>query len=59
VNINNVREASVTRAVTAGDLLFGKHILLRKGKKLCRRDGKMSAGCLDQIDSFHFLGLGS
>ena len=33
VNLNNVREASVARAVTAGDLLFGKHILLRKGKK--------------------------
>jgi tyrosyl-tRNA synthetase len=33
VNINNVREASATRAVTAGDLLFGKHVLLRKGKK--------------------------
>jgi tyrosyl-tRNA synthetase len=33
VNINNVREASAARAVTAGDLLFGKHILLRKGKK--------------------------
>ena len=33
VNINNVREASVTRAVTSKDLLFGKHILLRKGKK--------------------------
>ena len=33
VNINNVREASVTRAVTTADLLFGKHILLRKGKK--------------------------
>jgi len=33
VNLNNVREASATRAVTAGDLLFGKHILLRKGKK--------------------------
>ena len=33
VNINNVREASATRAVTATDLLFGKHILLRKGKK--------------------------
>jgi tyrosyl-tRNA synthetase len=32
-NINNVREASATRAVTAADLLFGKHILLRKGKK--------------------------
>jgi tyrosyl-tRNA synthetase len=33
VNINNVREASFQRAVTANDLLFGKHILLRKGKK--------------------------
>jgi len=33
VNINNVREASATRNVTAGDLLFGKHVLLRKGKK--------------------------
>jgi tyrosyl-tRNA synthetase len=33
VNINNVREASATRAVATNDLLFGKHILLRKGKK--------------------------
>ncbi len=33
VNINNVREASATRTVTSADLLFGKHILLRKGKK--------------------------
>jgi tyrosyl-tRNA synthetase len=33
VNINNVREANIQRMVTAGDLLFGKHILLRKGKK--------------------------
>jgi tyrosyl-tRNA synthetase len=33
VNINNVREASATRAVTTNDLLFGKHLLLRKGKK--------------------------
>ena len=33
VNLNNLREASATRAVTVGDLLFGKHILLRKGKK--------------------------
>ena len=33
VNINNLRESSPTRAVTAGDLLFGKHLLLRKGKK--------------------------
>lgn len=33
VNINNVREAKADRAVTSADLLFGKHILLRKGKK--------------------------
>jgi tyrosyl-tRNA synthetase len=33
VNMNNVREASATRAVTANDLLFGRHVLLRKGKK--------------------------
>jgi tyrosyl-tRNA synthetase len=33
VNINNVREPNAARAVTASDLLFGKHVLLRKGKK--------------------------
>jgi len=33
VNVNNVRESNFQRAVTANDLLFGKHILLRKGKK--------------------------
>jgi len=33
VNINNVREANAARAVTTADLLFGKHVLLRKGKK--------------------------
>jgi tyrosyl-tRNA synthetase len=33
VNLNNVREASAARAVTEADLLFGKHVLLRKGKK--------------------------
>jgi tyrosyl-tRNA synthetase len=33
VNINNVREASATRTVTSSDLLFGKHLLLRKGKR--------------------------
>ena len=33
VNINNAREASATRAVRLNDLLFGKYILLRKGKK--------------------------
>ena len=33
VNVNNVREPNIQRAVTSNDLLFGKHILLRKGKK--------------------------
>jgi tyrosyl-tRNA synthetase len=33
VNLNNVREAKADRAVTTADLLFGKHLLLRKGKK--------------------------
>jgi tyrosyl-tRNA synthetase len=33
VNVNNVRESSFQRAVRANDLLFGKHLLLRKGKK--------------------------
>ncbi len=33
VNINNVREAGASRAVTTADLLFGRHVLLRKGKK--------------------------
>ena len=33
ININNVREANAARAVTNADLLFGKHLLLRKGKR--------------------------
>jgi len=33
VNVNNVRETNIQRAVTTSDLLFGKHLLLRKGKK--------------------------
>ena len=33
VNINNLREISAVRAVTSADLLFGQHLLLRKGKK--------------------------
>jgi tyrosyl-tRNA synthetase len=33
VNVNNVRETSIQRTVTTRDLLFGKHLLLRKGKK--------------------------
>lgn len=33
VYLNNVRVPDHTRSVTAGDLLFGKYLLLRKGKK--------------------------
>jgi tyrosyl-tRNA synthetase len=33
VNVNNIRETNFQRAVTSNDLLFGKHVLLRKGKK--------------------------
>jgi tyrosyl-tRNA synthetase len=33
INVNNVREANIGRAVTSADLLFGKHVLLRKGKR--------------------------
>ncbi len=33
VNINNVRETNIQKSITVGDLLFGKHVLLRKGKK--------------------------
>ena len=33
VNLNNIRETHFQRAVTTSDLLFGKHLLLRKGKK--------------------------
>jgi len=33
VYVNNVRQAGWQRAITASDLLFGKHLLLRKGKK--------------------------
>ena len=31
--VNNIRAASFQRAVTSKDLLFGKHLLLRKGKR--------------------------
>jgi len=31
--LNNVRESNFQRAVTASDLLFGKYLLLRKGKR--------------------------
>ncbi len=33
VYVNNVRESSFQRTVRANDLLFGKHLLLRKGKR--------------------------
>ena len=33
VYLNNVREPGFQRAVTTNDLLFGKHLLLRKGKR--------------------------
>ncbi|HEX3988252.1 MAG TPA: tyrosine--tRNA ligase [Verrucomicrobiae bacterium] len=33
VYVNNIRESNTQRAVTASDLLFGKHLLLRKGKR--------------------------
>jgi len=33
VYVNNVREAGIQRVLTTNDLLFGKHLLLRKGKR--------------------------
>ena len=33
INLNNARITEVTRAVTLQDLLFGKYLLLRKGKR--------------------------
>ena len=33
ISVNNVRVTEVSRAITYGDLLFGSHILLRKGKR--------------------------
>jgi tyrosyl-tRNA synthetase len=33
VYINNIREANAQRHVTAADLLFARHLLLRKGKR--------------------------
>ena len=33
VYLNNIRESTWQRGVTASDLLFGKHLLLRKGKR--------------------------
>ena len=31
--MNNVKSPDIARAITAADLLFGKHLLLRKGKR--------------------------
>ena len=33
IYLNNIRETSVQRSVTSKELLFGKHLLLRKGKR--------------------------
>jgi tyrosyl-tRNA synthetase len=33
IYVNNIRETNFQHAVTSNDLLFGKHVLLRKGKK--------------------------
>ena len=33
IYLNNVRAPHVTRAVTVNDLLFGQHLMLRKGKR--------------------------
>jgi tyrosyl-tRNA synthetase len=33
INLNNLRESNVQRLVTSQDLLFGKYLLLRKGKR--------------------------
>jgi len=33
IYVNNVRVAEVTRIATGADLLFGRHLLLRKGRK--------------------------
>ena len=33
INLNNIREAGPQRLVVEADLIFGKHLLLRKGKR--------------------------
>ena len=33
VYVNNIREVNFQRTITASDLLFGKHLLMRKGKR--------------------------
>jgi tyrosyl-tRNA synthetase len=33
IYVNNIRESNAQRSMTTNDLLFGKHVLLRKGKR--------------------------
>ncbi|MGC4073676.1 MAG: tyrosine--tRNA ligase [Nibricoccus sp.] len=33
IYVNNVKSPDIARAITSADLLFGKHLLLRKGKR--------------------------
>jgi tyrosyl-tRNA synthetase len=33
ISINNVREGNVAQSLIISNLLFGKHLLLRKGKR--------------------------
>jgi tyrosyl-tRNA synthetase len=33
VYLNNLKVTDITRALALADLLFGKHVLLRKGKR--------------------------
>ena len=33
VYVNNLKVTDITRALALADLLFGKHVLLRKGKR--------------------------
>jgi tyrosyl-tRNA synthetase len=33
IYLNNIREANLQRSISSKDLLFGKHLLLRKGKR--------------------------
>ena len=33
IYVNNLREGDFQRAITTANLLFGKHLLLRKGKR--------------------------
>jgi tyrosyl-tRNA synthetase len=33
IYVNNIRQTDFLRSITANDLLFGKHLLLRKGKR--------------------------